>query len=200
MACRKLTVTQTTHMGQSNGTNLKPISPILFFNKLMKIGKYQYSVWTAGVRGCGVLVCRTEGKCYISTIRVKSSQIYNTVLSKREALPEIVQNVPLPLYNQTQHVKRHSYCEQMLEQNWLHNHSSTKHTYPSTCNTIYIANCCSLLFHSSLTLLYEHQCHATRLQCLHLSHPNMSMTGKENRRQPIRKWHHMWINNMQHTV
>jgi hypothetical protein len=45
---------------------------------------------------------------------------------------------------------------------------------------------CSLLLHSSLTLLYKHQCHATSLQCLHLSHPNMSMTGKENQRQPIR--------------
>jgi len=34
------TVTGTTHMGESNGTNLKPIPMILFFNKLMKIGMY----------------------------------------------------------------------------------------------------------------------------------------------------------------
>jgi hypothetical protein len=32
-------VTQTTNMDKSNGTNLKPILPILFFfNKLMNIG------------------------------------------------------------------------------------------------------------------------------------------------------------------
>ena len=41
MVCRKLNrVTETTNMGKSNGTNLKPIPPILFFNKLMKIGQY----------------------------------------------------------------------------------------------------------------------------------------------------------------
>jgi len=33
-------VTETTNMGESNGTNLKQIAPILFFNKLIKIGKY----------------------------------------------------------------------------------------------------------------------------------------------------------------
>jgi len=37
---------------------------------------------------------------------VKSSQIYNTVLSECEALPEMVHN--MPLYNWTQHVKRQS--------------------------------------------------------------------------------------------
>jgi hypothetical protein len=31
-------VTQTMNMDESNGTNLKPIPPILFFNKLMNIG------------------------------------------------------------------------------------------------------------------------------------------------------------------
>jgi hypothetical protein len=31
------TVTETASMEESNGTNLKPISPILFFNKCMKI-------------------------------------------------------------------------------------------------------------------------------------------------------------------
>jgi hypothetical protein len=41
MAGRKVNrVTGTTHIGESNGTNLKPIPTILFFNKLMKIGKY----------------------------------------------------------------------------------------------------------------------------------------------------------------
>jgi hypothetical protein len=49
-------------MGESNGINLKPIPPILFFNKLMKIGKYYYSIWTAGVRGRGVLVLHPHGK------------------------------------------------------------------------------------------------------------------------------------------
>ena len=39
-ACRKLIVTETTNMGESNGTNLKPIPPIIFFIKLMKIAKY----------------------------------------------------------------------------------------------------------------------------------------------------------------
>jgi len=33
-------VTETINMGEFNGTNLKPLSPILFFNKLMKIRKY----------------------------------------------------------------------------------------------------------------------------------------------------------------
>jgi len=33
-------VTETTNMGECNGTNLKPIPPIIFFNKLMKIVKY----------------------------------------------------------------------------------------------------------------------------------------------------------------
>lgn len=33
------------------------------FNKLMKIAKYKYSIWTAGVRRRGVLVHRMEGKC-----------------------------------------------------------------------------------------------------------------------------------------
>jgi hypothetical protein len=32
-------VTETTNMGESNGTNPKPVTPILFFNKLMKLGK-----------------------------------------------------------------------------------------------------------------------------------------------------------------
>jgi len=41
MVCRKVNrVTETTNTGESNGTNLNPIPPILFFNKLMKIGKY----------------------------------------------------------------------------------------------------------------------------------------------------------------
>jgi hypothetical protein len=31
-------VTETTNMDESNGTNLKPILPILFLNKLMNIG------------------------------------------------------------------------------------------------------------------------------------------------------------------
>jgi hypothetical protein len=39
-ACRKPTVTETTNMEESNGTNLNPISSILFFNKVMKIGEY----------------------------------------------------------------------------------------------------------------------------------------------------------------
>jgi len=30
--------TESTNMDESNGTNLKPLRPILFFNKLMKIG------------------------------------------------------------------------------------------------------------------------------------------------------------------
>jgi len=33
-------VTETTNMGESNGTNLKPILQYFFFNKLMKIVKY----------------------------------------------------------------------------------------------------------------------------------------------------------------
>jgi hypothetical protein len=33
-------VVETTSMRESNGTNLKPIPPILFFNKRMKIRKY----------------------------------------------------------------------------------------------------------------------------------------------------------------
>jgi hypothetical protein len=32
--------TRTTHMEEFNGTNLKPIPTIPFFNKLMKIAKY----------------------------------------------------------------------------------------------------------------------------------------------------------------
>jgi hypothetical protein len=41
MARRKLnTVTETTNMGESNGTNLKPIAPILFFNRFLKIAEY----------------------------------------------------------------------------------------------------------------------------------------------------------------
>jgi len=41
MVCKKVNrVTETTNMGESNGTNLKPVPPILFFNKLVKIGKY----------------------------------------------------------------------------------------------------------------------------------------------------------------
>jgi len=41
MACRKVNrVTESTNTGESNGTNLKPIPPILFLNKPMKIGKY----------------------------------------------------------------------------------------------------------------------------------------------------------------
>jgi hypothetical protein len=63
MACRKVSrVTETTDMEESDGTNLKPIPPILFFNKLMKIAKYKYSIRTAGVRCRGVLVRRMEGK------------------------------------------------------------------------------------------------------------------------------------------
>jgi hypothetical protein len=31
---------ETASMGKLNGTNLKPITPILFFNKLMKIAEY----------------------------------------------------------------------------------------------------------------------------------------------------------------
>jgi hypothetical protein len=34
MACRKLTVTETANMGESNGTNLKPIPPIIFVTSL----------------------------------------------------------------------------------------------------------------------------------------------------------------------
>jgi hypothetical protein len=41
MACRKVNrVTEITNIGESNGKNLKPIPPILFLNKLMKIGKF----------------------------------------------------------------------------------------------------------------------------------------------------------------
>jgi hypothetical protein len=40
-ACRKLNiVTETTNMGESNGTNPKPIAPISFFNKFLKIAAY----------------------------------------------------------------------------------------------------------------------------------------------------------------
>jgi hypothetical protein len=40
-ACRKLnTVTETTNIRESNGTNLKPIAPILFFNEFLKITEY----------------------------------------------------------------------------------------------------------------------------------------------------------------
>jgi hypothetical protein len=39
-ASRKPTVTETTNMDESNGTNLNPISSILFFNKVMKIEEY----------------------------------------------------------------------------------------------------------------------------------------------------------------
>jgi hypothetical protein len=49
-------------MEESNGTNLKPIPPILFFNKLMKIAEYWYSPQTAGARGCGVIVLLADGK------------------------------------------------------------------------------------------------------------------------------------------
>ena len=36
-ACRKLnTVTETTNMGESNGTNLKPIAPIHFFKQVFE--------------------------------------------------------------------------------------------------------------------------------------------------------------------
>jgi hypothetical protein len=56
-------VTETTNMGESNHTNPKQVTTILFFNKLMKIGKYYYSVRTAGVRGRGVILRRTDGKC-----------------------------------------------------------------------------------------------------------------------------------------
>jgi len=50
-------------MEEYDGTNLKPIPPILFFNNLMKIAKYKYSIRTAGVRRRRVLVCCVEGKC-----------------------------------------------------------------------------------------------------------------------------------------
>jgi hypothetical protein len=64
MAYRKLNrVIETTNMGESNGTSLKAIPPILFFHKLMKIGKYLYFSRTAGLRGRGVLVSLVEGKC-----------------------------------------------------------------------------------------------------------------------------------------
>jgi len=33
-------ITETTNIGESNGTNLKPVPSILFFNKLMKIWEY----------------------------------------------------------------------------------------------------------------------------------------------------------------
>jgi len=55
--------TETTNMKESDGTNLKPIPPMLFSYKLMKIGKYKYSVLTAGLRHSGVLVYCREGKC-----------------------------------------------------------------------------------------------------------------------------------------
>ena len=62
MACGKVNrVTETTNMEESDGTNLKPKPPILFFNKLMKVRKYKYSFWTAGMRCHGVLVHHTEG-------------------------------------------------------------------------------------------------------------------------------------------
>jgi hypothetical protein len=55
-------VTETASMEECNGTNLKPIPPILFFNKRMKIGDVlvQYSIGTAGMRDCGVLVLRLD--------------------------------------------------------------------------------------------------------------------------------------------
>jgi hypothetical protein len=39
-AFRKPTVTETTNMEESNGTNLNPLSSIIFLNKVMKIGEY----------------------------------------------------------------------------------------------------------------------------------------------------------------
>ena len=63
-ACRKMNrVTETTNMGQSNGTNLKPVPPILFFHNLMKFRKYSYSSQTAGLKDHRVLVRCMEGKC-----------------------------------------------------------------------------------------------------------------------------------------
>jgi hypothetical protein len=55
-------VTETASMRVSNGTNLKPVPPV-FFNKIMKIGKYKYSVRKGGVSGSRVLVLRQDGKC-----------------------------------------------------------------------------------------------------------------------------------------
>jgi len=41
MACRKVNrVTETTNKEESDGINQKPIPPILFFNKHLKIRKY----------------------------------------------------------------------------------------------------------------------------------------------------------------
>ena len=40
-SCRKLkSDTQTTIMDECNGTNVKPVSPLDFFDERMKIGKY----------------------------------------------------------------------------------------------------------------------------------------------------------------
>jgi len=50
-------------MAEYNPTNLKPIPQTVFFNKFMKIKKYQYSSWTAGMRGNRVLEHSAEGTC-----------------------------------------------------------------------------------------------------------------------------------------
>jgi hypothetical protein len=45
-------VTQTTNMNESNGTNLKPILPILFFfDKLMNIGMLFHNKSSSRVKG-----------------------------------------------------------------------------------------------------------------------------------------------------
>jgi hypothetical protein len=56
-------VAETTNMGESNGRNLRPVLPVLFLKKLMKIAEYEYFVQTAGVRGHGVLILCMDGKC-----------------------------------------------------------------------------------------------------------------------------------------
>jgi len=64
MACRKVKrISETTNMEESDGTDLKPILPIHFFNKFMKIEKCKYSDQTSGMRCRGILVCRGDGKC-----------------------------------------------------------------------------------------------------------------------------------------
>jgi len=54
--------TESTNMEGSNGTNLKPIAPILFFNKRMKVAEYIYSAWTGGLKGRGVYILRADRK------------------------------------------------------------------------------------------------------------------------------------------
>jgi hypothetical protein len=43
-------VTETINMRDGNDTSLKPILPILFFNKLMKIAEQQYSAQRGSVK------------------------------------------------------------------------------------------------------------------------------------------------------